>query len=252
MDPFTAATGIAGLIAVAVKTIQMLGEFAGLINEHKKHVESLHKELSLMMQVLDQLKSLIDKQKHSGRLRSTDNVDHQTILGKAVLDCNKIIEQIQEKLREPVHRFKRAMAKLQWPFEQKDIRTMVDQLHRYTELFQLSLVAENCDLLSKTFDAAYEGLNLQRDNCKQVERLSAGLPHMATVAKVAKNTLQQTETLLKLLPTLLQDALLDTKEARKEAEQREHGKLLTFLVLITKSELACLGMCKIETNVPLR
>ncbi|ERF70990.1 hypothetical protein EPUS_03269 [Endocarpon pusillum Z07020] len=227
MDPFTAATGIAGLIAVAVKTIQMLGEFTGLITEHKKHAESLHKELSLMTQVLDQLKSLIHKQKHSGRLRSADNADHKTILGKAVLDCTKIIEQIQEKLREPVHRFKRAMAKLHWPFEQKDIKAMVDDLHRYTELFQLSLVVENCELLSKTSDAAYEGLNLQRDNCKQVEKLSAGLPHMATVANDAKNTLQQTEALLKLLPTLLQGASSDTKEARKGVEQREHERRMT-------------------------
>ena len=252
MDPFTAASGIAGLIAVAVKTIQMLGEFVGLMNEHKKHAESLHKELLLMTQVLNQLKSLIDKQKHSGRLRSTDIADHETILGKAVLDCTKTIEQIQETLREPVHRFKRAMAKLQWPFEQKDIKIMVDHLHRYTELFQLSLIVENCDLLSKTFDAAYEGLNLQRDNCKQVEKLSAGFPHMATVANVAKNTLQQTETLLKLLPMLLQDAFSDSKEARKKAEQREHGKPLAFRVLVMKSELAYLGMCKIETNGPLR
>lgn len=167
-------------------------------------------------------------------MTSIDDEDHSTVLGKAFLDCTKTIEQIQEKLREPVTRFKKAMAKLKWPFEQKDVLRVVDSLRRFTQLFQLSLTVANCELLSKTFDDASEGLKLQRENCKQIEKLSAGLPQMAIAAK---DTLQQTETLMKLVPTFLHEVSLDIKEiglAQREAEQREQGKHLCCEVLVRR------------------
>ncbi len=224
MDPLSAASAIAGLIAVSVKAIQMVGEYVTLVHEHKKNAETLHKELLLMKEVLDQLKNLICEEKRSGRMMNVNDQDHNTVLGKAFSDCTKTIEKIQDKLIEPVSKFKKTMAKLKWPFDQKDVLLMVDSLRRYTQLFQLSLTVANCELLSKTFDAAGEGLKLQRDNCKTIEKLSAGLPQMA---KVAEDTLIQTETLLKLVPTFLQDVSLDIKEiglAQREAEQREQGE----------------------------
>ncbi len=227
MDPFTAASGIAGLIAVALKTIQMIGEYVVLLNEHRKHAETLQKELQLMAQVLGQLKHLMHEQRRNGVLGRTENEFANSVLGKALLDCTKIIEQIQDKLREPVNRFKKAMAKLQWPFEQKDIKLMVDNLHRYTQLFQLSLTASNCEILSNTFDAATEGLKLQRNNCEQIEKLSVGFPEMIKVAEVK---LEQTKTLLNLVPTFLHDISSDMKEvelAQRMAEQREYGKQST-------------------------
>jgi hypothetical protein len=226
MDPFTAASGIAGLIALAVKTIQIVGEYVVTVHEHKKHAETLQKELELMKQALDQLKTLIDNEKRDGRLTSVDDRDRNTVLGKAFLDCAKTIEQIQDKLIEPVNRFKRAMAKLQWPFDQKEILRMVDNLRRYTQLFQLSLTVTNCELLSKTFDAASECLTLQRDNCKEIQKLCASVPQMA---KTAEDTLKQTEILLKLVPTFLQDVSSEIREigiAQQKAEQREYGKPL--------------------------
>jgi Fungal N-terminal domain of STAND proteins len=222
MDPFSAASGIAGLIAIAVKTAQMVGEYVTLVHEHKKHAEELHKELLLMKEVLDQLKDMIQEERRNGRLTSANHEDRNTVLGKAFSDCTKTIEQIQERLKEPVNKFKKAMAKFQWPFEQKEIHRMVESLRKYTQLFQLSLTVANCDLLSKTFEAASEGLKLQRNNCKEVERVWAGFPQMA---KAAEETLSQTETLLKLIPAL-QEVSLDIREiglAQREAEQREYG-----------------------------
>lgn len=234
MDPFTAATGIAGLIAVAFKTIQMVGEYVTLAHEHKKHAEELWNELMLLKGVLEQLRNLIDEEKANGRMTSIDEKDNSTVLGKAFSDCTKTIEQIKEKLREPVTRFKKAIAKLKWPFEQKDVLRMVDSLRRFTQLFQLSLIVANCELLSKTFDAASEGLELQRDTCKKIEKDWAGIPQMA---KAAKESLQQTETLMKLVPTFLHEVSLDVKEiglAQRGAEQREQGERLCCEVLLPR------------------
>lgn len=238
LDPFTAATGIAGLIAVAMKTIQMVGEYVESVHEHKKLAETLQKELELIKQVLDQLKTLIDNEKRNGRLTNVDDRDRNTVLGKAFLDCTKSIEEIQDKLVEPVNRFKRAIAKLQWPFDQKDILRMVDNLRRYTQLFELSLTVTNCELLSKTFDAASESLTLQRDNCKEIQKLCATVPQMA---QTAEDTLKQTEILLKLVPTFLQDMSADMKEigiAQRKAEQREHGKTSLFPVIFERAHFA--------------
>lgn len=224
MDPLSAASGIAGLIAVSVKAIQMVGEYVTLVHEHKKHAETLHKELLLMKQVLDQLKNLIDEEKRNGRLISADDEDRNTVLGKAFSDCTKTIEKIQDKLREPVNKFQKAMAKLKWPFDQKDVLLMVDSLRRYTQLFQLSLTVANCELLTKTFDAACEGLELQRANCKEMEKRWAGVPQ---IVKAAGDTLVQTETLLNLVPTFLQEVSSNIKEiglAQRAVEQREQGE----------------------------
>jgi Fungal N-terminal domain of STAND proteins len=224
MDPVSATSGIVGLIAVAFKTIQLVGEYVNLANEHKKHAETLHKELLLMKQVLDQLKDLINEEKRSGRLTSVGDEDRHTVLGKAFSDCTKTIEQIQDKLKEPTNKFQKAMAKMKWPFEQKDVLRMVDSLRRYTQLFQLSLTEANRKLLCKTFEAASEGLKSQRDNCKEIRRLWADVPQMATAAE---STLKQTETLLSLIPTLLQEVSSDIKEigvTQQAAERREQGK----------------------------
>lgn len=226
MDPLSAASGIAGLIAVAFKTCQLVGEYLSLVNEHKTHVETLHQELLLMKQVLDQLKDVIVEEKRNGRMRSIDDGDRNTVLGKAFADCTKMIEKIQDKLREPVNKFRKAVAKLQWPFEQKDILRMVEILRRYNQLFQLSLTVASCELLFKTFDAASEGLKLQHDNYKMIHELSAGVPEMA---KAAEKTLKQTESLMNLVPTILQEVSSDIKEIRgsqTEAERREQGKQL--------------------------
>ncbi len=119
MEPVSAASGIAGLIAVAFKTIQLVTEYVNLAHEHKKHAEMLSKELLLLKEVLDQLKNFINEEKRNGRMMSVDDEDRNTVFGRAFADCTKTIEEIQDKLKEPVSRFKKAVAKLKWPFEQK-------------------------------------------------------------------------------------------------------------------------------------
>ena len=230
MEPVSAASGIAGLIAVAFKTIQLVTEYVNLAHEHKKHAEMLSKELLLLKEVLDQLKNFINEEKRNGRMMSVDDEDRNTVFGRAFADCTKTIEEIQDKLKEPVSRFKKAVAKLKWPFEQKEVLRLVDNLRRYTQLFQTSLTLSNCDLLSKTFDVASEGLKLQREKFKEIQRLCEGIPHMA---KAAEETLVQTETLLKLIPTFLQEVSLDIKEiglAQRLAEQREQGEQLCYSI----------------------
>jgi hypothetical protein len=223
MDPVSVASGVIGLIAVAFKTIELLGSYVKSSHEHKKNAEALHKELLLMKQVLDQLKALLEEERRQGRMVTADDGDRNTVLGKAFYDCTKIIEQIQGKLKDPVKTFQKAMAKLKWPFEQKEIARLVDSLRRYTQLFQLSLTAANCNLLSKTFDAAGEGLKAQQENCRHIQRLAAGMPQMA---QAAEDTLQQTEKLLQLIPTL-EEVSLDVRElgmAQRAAERREQGE----------------------------
>jgi Fungal N-terminal domain of STAND proteins len=226
MEPISAVSGIAGLIAVAFKTIQLVTEYVNVAHEHKKHAETLHKELSLLKEVLDQLKNFISRERDNGRMMSADDEDRNTVLGRAFADCAKTIEEIQDKLKEPVNRFKKAMAKLKWPFEQKEVLRLVDNLRRYTQLFQLSLTVTNCNLLSQTFDLASEGLRSQCDKFKEIQRLCEGIPHMA---KDAEEALAQTETLLKLVPTFLQEVSLDIKEiglTQRLAEQRQQGEQL--------------------------
>lgn len=194
------------------------------VHEHKKHAETLHKELLLTKEVLDELNCWITTQKRNCKLSSLNDKDRNTVLGRAFSDCMKTVEKIQDKLKEPVNKFKKAMAKLQWPFEQKEILRMVDSLRRYRELFQLSLTLANCELLSKTFDAANEGLMLQRNRFKEAEKLVEDFPE---IAKATQDRLVQTERLMELVPTFLQELSLDVKEitlAQREAEQREQGE----------------------------
>lgn len=247
MEPVSAASGIAGLIAVAFKTIQLVTEYVNLAHEHKKHAEMLNKELLLLKEVLDQLKNFINEEKRNGRMMTVNDEDRNTVLGRAFAHCTSTIEEIQDKLKEPLSRFKKAMAKLKWPFEQKEVLRLVDNLRRYTQLFQLSLTVSNCDLLSKTFDVASEGLKSQREKSKEIQRLCEGIPH---IAKAAEETLAQTETLLKLVPTFLQEVSLGIREiglAQRLAEQREQGEQLYYSIhqhrTIYKYDTPCIGRC---------
>ena len=223
MDPLSASSGIIGLIAISVKVIQLIAEFTILAGEQKNHAETLHTEILLLNQVLGQLKGLIDEGQKHGRLTLIDDTDENTVLGRAFADCSKLMQQISQTLKEPVTRFQRAMAKLKWPYEQKEVFRMVQSLHRYTQLFQFSLNITNCELLSKTFDLANDGLKMQQENCKKIQELSAGMPDLA---KNAEESLQQTETLLELVPSLLREVSIDIREIEQSqmlAEQREQG-----------------------------
>ena len=237
MDPLSAISGIVGLIAISTKVIQLITEFSVLAGEHKNHAETLHTEILLLNQVLGQLKGLIDEERKHGRLTLIDDTDENTVLGKAFKDCARLMEQISLKLKEPSSKFQKAIVKMRWPYDQKEVFRMVQSLHRYTQLFQFSLNMTNCELLSKSFDAASDGLKLQLDNCKAIQKLSAGIPQLA---KTAEETLQQTETLIKLVPSFLQEVAEDMREigqSQRLAEQREQGKQLYNQLLATNSDL---------------
>lgn len=224
MDPLSASSGIVGLIAISVKVIQLVAEFTILAGEQKNHAETLRTELLLLNQVLGQLKGLIDDGQSRGRLVLIDDTDEHTVLGKTFADCSKLMEQIAGTLKEPVTKFQRAMAKLKWPYEQKEVFRLIQSLHRYTQLFQFSLNMTNFELFSKTWDAANDGLKLQQENCKTIKQLSAGMPELA---KTAEENLRQTETLLELMPSLLREVSIDIREIEQSqmlAEQREQGE----------------------------
>ena len=90
----------------------------------------------------------------------------------------------------------------------------------------MSLTVSNCDLLSKIFEVVSENLKEQRDKSEQIMTLCEGIPD---IAKAAEKTLAQTETLMGLVPTFLQEVSLDIKEiglAQRLAEQREQGEQL--------------------------
>jgi len=204
MDGVSVASGIAGLITLAITVTGTLTEFVTAIRDKPKNVKELHDELLLLGEVLSQLRDFLAEEEAKGRSFSRNSV-----LQKAITDCYARIERIGDKLKPTEGgKIARALDRMKWPFEQKDVLQMVENLRRFTHTFQFAVTIEGCKILSKTSEDATKGLQEMLDVSKKINELSA---QMGLSAAESTKRASQLQDILALLPLLT-----DTAEAVKE------------------------------------
>ncbi|KIV85881.1 hypothetical protein PV11_01533 [Exophiala sideris] len=219
MDGVSVASGIAGLISLAIQVSGTITTYYNAIKERSKNVRELLSELELLGHVLCDLRDFLQSKNARGL-----SFDTNSILQKAISDCRDRIERIGDALKpSDGGRLARAFDKLTWPFEHKDVIQMIQNLRAYRETFHFAVTLENCKLLSQGSDDVRAKLQEILEAWKATQELfvQKGLPSDEASKKAA-----QLEQIIGLVPMLAKtsDGVNELSQTARLAELREQER----------------------------
>ncbi|KIX98765.1 uncharacterized protein Z520_05226 [Fonsecaea multimorphosa CBS 102226] len=225
MDGVSAASSIAGLVTLALQISATISIYVNSIKERSTTIREFHDELLLLGEVLSGLRDFLESEKVKGRA-----LDTQSVLSNAIRDCRQRMERIGDRLKpSDGGKIARAIDHLRWPFEQREVMQMVENLRRYTQTFQFAFTIEGFNLLSKTSEDATKGLQEMLLISKKMSELSA---QMGRSADESSKLAVQLEGIIALVPLLARTAtdVNEISQATRLAELREQERRTTDIL----------------------
>lgn len=228
MDGVSLASGIAGLITLALQISGTIHEYTVAAKNKYKDIEELQGELILLSENLSNLRDVLEDEKLKGR---SFDPDGNSVLWKAIKDCRRRIERIGDELLPPTGgKVDRALDRIIWPFKQKEVVKMVDNLRRFSAIFQFAVNIENCKILAKTSEDVENTLKEVLTASRKVSELQL---QYGMNAEEATTRAAEVERALEFLPVLLEDTLAEVKEIShgvRTAELRERERRKTEIL----------------------
>ena len=225
MDGISVASGVAGLITLALQVSGAIAEYTTALKDKPKNMKELQDELLLLGEVLNQLEEFLKSERGKNRLFNSNS-----LLQRAIGDCRTRVERIGAHLK-PVEggRLVRVVDRLKWPFEQKEVLQMVENLRRFTNTFQFALTVEGCNTLSNTSDIVAENLGKMLEGFMKIQELSSQMGVSAEESALRAKQLQQ---VLDLIPVLnsTADSIRELSAASYLAERREQERFETQIL----------------------
>jgi hypothetical protein len=129
-------SGVAGLLSLTIELSKILTGFVNDIRSAPDDVQGLITEVNLFKNVLKQLDELVKKDPG----RYNDNFKPDSALFQSIKNCNSRVESLIQKLNSPGSQ---AIKRLKWPFRKEECQSTVGMLHRFTQMFSLSLDINN-------------------------------------------------------------------------------------------------------------
>lgn len=219
MDGISVASGVAGLITLGLQVSGTIAIYVNSIKERDKNIRELHDELLLLGEVLSGLRDFLLSEKAKGR-----SFDTNSVLQIAIRDCHTRIERIGDKLKpSDGGKVARTLDKLKWPFEQREVMQMTENLRRFAQTFHFAFTIEGCNLLSKTSEDASKGLQQMLETSNKISELSV---QMGLSADESSKRAAQLEQIIALVPLLNNTAanINELTHAARLSELREQEK----------------------------
>lgn len=225
MDPVSIASGIAGLITLALQVGDTVNTYVTAIRSRSQDIKELHDELLLLGDVLSRLRDFLQSEQATG-----STFDEDSVLHLAISDCKARIERIGDKLKPSEGgKLARAVDRIKWPFEQKEILQMMENLRRYRSTFEFAVGIQGCKILSKASQDASKGLQQMLELSKKTEEMCAA---QGLILENAAQHQTKLEQLLAFLPILnsTADAVREVSHTVRLAEVREQERRTTDIL----------------------
>jgi len=136
MDPLSVAASIAGLLGLTIQVSQMLYEQVHTLKNAPKDAQKLLDELEALRRVLSSLEQFLAAQALKGR-----SFKETSTLINAIQGCTTQINAVKLRLEKLVR--KQGLAQMiergKWYYEQDEHQELIQTLHRYLGMFQVSL-----------------------------------------------------------------------------------------------------------------
>ena len=138
MDGLSVASGVAGLLSLCIQVSIALSEYYTGVANAPKSIRSLQQELITLEHVMKELDNFLRGQNVQG-----NSFDRTSVLYSAVGACKDQVSDIFAKLkRSGSGSISRAVKRLEWPFQEKEVLSTVEKLRQYIQTFQFSLTVE--------------------------------------------------------------------------------------------------------------
>jgi hypothetical protein len=136
MEPLSAASGVAGLLSLTIQVGMTIGAYANSVKGAPKDAQKLEREIQAFSAVLKQLCEFLQS-KDAGHVV----FEPTSVLLVATNSCDKELRDLQKKLEKfsTGDKVSRVLQRLSWPFTEKENRETIDVIHRWTQLYSLSL-----------------------------------------------------------------------------------------------------------------
>ena len=165
MDPLTLATGLAGLLSLAIELTNICHCYLSAVRQARQSVQDFIRELICLKKVLSDLqdKVILDPDiaaAFDGRCSSIiENLQsHSTMASKqpaalTVMDlCKTKLDNLIKilKTNSSGSRARSTIIRLVWPLREEAMQKAVDSLHRYMSILETSISIDNLVLNART------------------------------------------------------------------------------------------------------
>jgi len=142
MDPFTIATGVAGILSLGIQITQITNEYIKSVKSAPKEVQDLAIQTNALIDVLKKLEEFL-------RSGSAEHITFQPDSGLQLVlnNCQTKLECLFKKLKRRHPSDKRklsaALDRLTWPLEKQECVETLRRLYEYTQTFHFCLTITN-------------------------------------------------------------------------------------------------------------
>lgn len=139
LDPFTLATGLAGLLSLTIELTKIIDEYTGSVNNAPNEAQELFEELSALCHVLERLVPFLVSE--NGKSNSFGDT---CVLFFASNACqNKLQSALRKlsKMREGSEWFQN-VRRIKWPFDKQEYLDTINTVRRCMQTFEFSLTIE--------------------------------------------------------------------------------------------------------------
>ena len=121
------ASAIAGLVTLVGQVAKLSYIFLSDVRGASKSQKLYLQEISALTEVLLRVEQAIDVQ-------GLRDIRPSSISTEALQECHELLKALKtslEKATEGTNRFEKFKSSLKWPFEEKEVKNLVEMLHRH-------------------------------------------------------------------------------------------------------------------------
>jgi hypothetical protein len=197
MDPLSVAAGVAGLLSLAIQLVE-IGTKYGTSSPKAQGYDFIF-ELRALIEVLTRLKGFLEGPD------APPTFDHMSTLLSTNTRCKwklqEVLMELQKTMQE-TNKLKRAVDRLMWPLTVKDHREAIEDIHRYTEVFNFALTVEGCVLLSTSSTETLNALKEQAQKIEETKVLCMAMPDLVIQIEASLARLSFIQDIVQALPDM--------------------------------------------------
>ncbi|KAF2825614.1 ankyrin [Ophiobolus disseminans] len=148
MDPFSVTAGIAGLLSLSIQTHQIITNYIKSGRNAPTEAKILVEKLTALTSVLERFKYFLEEQKGTG------NFTQSSVLCDTTTNCDENLRNLHTTLAKFISATRSDSTGLRrfvtWPLTSDKHHQTISMIHRYMEVFNMSLSIDGWNLLSKT------------------------------------------------------------------------------------------------------
>ena len=237
VDPFSLATGIAGLISLSLEVTKVAHQYIHGVRNSSRYIEDFLQELAALTDVLRQLEAFLKKDGAGER-----SFDQTSVLVETYEACRSSLEQTQSTLQRRINEH-RLLKALTWPFVGKEHQQVILAISRWLSTFQFALTIDGCALLSKTASEVSAILNYQLKTLDETKKIANIVPGLLQSTEKASNSISEVLNAVSSLVELQQSvaslgetvqnieriALESREQESQESKERKKQEVLQWL-----------------------